>query len=424
MRELAASVGQRLLGLMDHYRGAHNSYNEQVLWHLHQPCDVTRMRVAVQQLHDRHEALRTTFVRHRRNLRQVVNPPTPVTLGCRDVTGEADPRAAARAIIAEQVTTPIDLSRWPTRSVLITVAPQHHILVLTVHHYVTDDWSNALLLRDIRQLYESAAPLPEIEWQYPQWADWHRQQLEGQAGARLVTYWRNQLSGAQLVELPKPEETAVQAKDAPALSVELSIPAAVTTGLQRLAREHRTTLFPVTLSLFYAALQRATGHTDLTVASLFANRSRPEVHATVGFFVTMVLLRCQATAGQTFAQVLTQVRRTVMDGLRHQELPAQMLPPGTVSGAGRPDDVMFQQLGSFLPRADMSGDELDDLEVQLSRNRFALEFVVVPQGEALAALAIVDRERVNAEWARRLVEDYVRLAATVVEDPTVVLHRG
>jgi hypothetical protein len=438
MGELPASVGQRLLWLMDHYRGARNSFNEQVLWHLREPCDISRMRTAVQRLHDRHDALRTTFVSRKRALLQVVAPPSPVALVHRDVSDRPDPRAAARELIAEQVTTAIDLDRWPTRSVLVTLAPDHHILVLTVHHYVTDDWSNALLSRDIRHLYQDPEPLPEVGWQFPTWAAWHRDLLEGGTGARLVDYWRGQLSGARLVELPA-RVRRPPAGDGPGpggdgpgpggdgpgpggdgpgpVAVELPIPAPVAAGLHRLARQHRTTLFPVMLSLFYLVLQRATGQHDLTVASLFANRSRPEVRETVGFFVTMVLLRCRLSPGQPFTDLLRLARGVVMDGLRHQELPSQLLPPGTVGGSGRPDDVMFQLLGSFLARADMDGDELDDLEVQLTRSRFALEFVVVPQGDGLTALVLCDRDRFTDQWAQRLVADYVRLAAAVVDDP-------
>ena len=293
-----------------------------------------------------------------------------------------------------------------------------------MHHYVSDDWSNALLSRDIRQLYHGTEPLPEVEWQYADWAAWQCDLIEGQQGPELIDYWRSQLSGAQLVRLPEHAEIPRVADEPGWVTVELPIDAATTAGLRRLARTQRTTLFPVMLALFYQALRRATGQSDLTVASLFANRTRPEVRETVGFFVTMVLLRCRLTAQQTFSELVRQARGTVMDGLRHQELPSQLLPPGTVSGGGRTDDVMFQLLGSFLARADMEGEELDDLEAQLRRSRFALEFVVVPRGDTLTALVLCDRDRFTPDWAHRLVQDYVDLATTAVEDASVLGRTG
>ncbi|MEU5904139.1 condensation domain-containing protein [Micromonospora sp. NPDC047467] len=416
MREEPASVGQRLLWLMDHYRGQQHSLNEQVVWHLRGDCDVAALRRAVDLLHERHESLRTTFVARRRQLVQVINPPRPVELLRVDVSGHADPRRAAREHVATELTTAVDFGVWSTRPTLITVGPEHHVFVLTMHHYVSDDWSNALLSRDIRALYQGEE-LPEVGWQYATWAAWQRERISGPDSGVLADHWRRQLDGARLVRLPERAEVPRGPDEQAWVSVELTIDPHVAHGLHQLARRQRTTLFPVMLSLFYLVLHRATGQSDLTVASLFANRSRPEVRDTVGFFVSMVLLRGRVVAAEPFTDLLRQVRNQVMEGLRHQELPAQLLPPGSVTGEGRTDDVMFQLLGSFVPRADMSGDELDDLEAQLERSRFALEFVVVPQGDALTAVLMCDRDRFTPDWARQFVKDYVALAAAVVTDP-------
>lgn len=415
MNELPASVGQRLLWLMDHYRGHRNSLNEQVVWHLRGPLDRAALDTAVRRLHERHDALRTTFVSRRRQFLQVVNDPRPVPIAEHDVSGDGQPRLAARDLVTAELTAPIDVSAWPTRVTLVRLAPEHHVVVLTMHHYVSDDWSNALLSRDIRALY-AGEPLPEVQWQYPHWAAWHRDQVEGERGPILVDYWRRQLDGARLLALPEAAEVPRGADEPASVCVELTLGPQVTAGLRTLARKHRTTLFPVMLSLFYLALRRATGQSDLTVATLFANRARPEVAETVGFFVTMALLRGRVEPGEPFGELVRRTRSVVMDGLRHQELPSQLLPPGTVAGAGRTDDVMFHLLGSMMSRADMAGDELDDLEAQLDRSRFALEFVVVPRDDDLTALVLCDRDRFLPDWAQALVKDYVELAAAVVAE--------
>ncbi|MBM0236027.1 condensation protein [Micromonospora sp. ATA32] len=416
MDELPASVGQRLLWLMDHYRGHRNSLNEQVVWHLRGPLDRAALEMAVRRLHERHDALRTTFVTRRRQFFQVVNDPQPVAITEHDVSDGGQPRLAARDVLTAELTTPIDVSLWPTRVMLLRLAPEHHVVVLTMHHYVSDDWSNALLSRDIRALY-AGEPLPEVQWQYPQWAAWHREQVEGERGPVLTDYWRQQLDGARLLQLPQAAQVARTPGEPASVCVELTVGPQVAAGLRALARQHRTTLFPVMLSLFYLALQRATGQSDLTVATLFANRARPEVADTVGFFVTMALLRAQVKPGEPLGDLVRRTRSVVMGGLRHQELPSQLLPPGTVGGEGRTDDVMFHLLGSMMSRADMAGDELDDLEAQLDRSRFALEFVVVPQGDDLTALVLCERDRFLPEWAQALVKDYVELAAAAVGQP-------
>ncbi len=403
-------MGQRLLWLMDHYRGRENSLNEQVLWHLREKCDAEALRVAVERLTERHESLRTTFTVKARQLRQIVNDARPVELRHVDVSAEPDPRRAARDVIAAELRDPIDAAVWPTRATLIQIAAEHFVVVLTMHHYVSDDWSNALLQRDLRALYRGETDLPNVDWQYADWSDWHHGVLDGEQRAALSEYWSGHLAGATLPALPEKASVPRSAGEPGWVSCEVTISKEVTAGLRKLAREHRATLFPVMLALFYKVLHELTGQNDLTVASLFANR-RPEVRETVGFFVTMVLLRCRVD-GDT--NLVRQARDAVLNGMRHCDLPLQLLPPGTIEGPGRTDDIMFQLLGSFMTRADMEGEELDDLEAQLERRRFALEFVVVPQGEGLNALVLCDRDRFDPEWARQCVQRYAALAEAVV----------
>jgi hypothetical protein len=400
---------------MDHYQGKDSSLNEQILWRLRGPCDAVAVAAAVTGLSARHESLRTTFRARGPRLTQVVHDPAPVPLREVDVSSAADMALAARAEIEAELLAPIDASAATLRATLVRRAPQDHTLCLTMHHFVTDDWSNAVLSRDIRALYDAApgAVLPPVDWQYGDWSRWQQEVLDGDRRRQLTEYWRGKLAGARLPELPT--RAAGSAGDAePAwVAVEYPIDAAVVERLRELARTQRTTLFPVMLSVFYLLLSRATGQRDLTVASLFANRTRPEIRETVGFFVSMVLLRCAVDPDAPFSDLVRLARGTVMDGMRHQDLPYQLLPPDTLTGAGRANDVMFQLLGSFLTRADMEGEELDDLEGQLSQRRFAFEFVLVPRGEALTALLLCSRERFSPDWADRFVRDYVALASEV-----------
>lgn len=423
MREEPVSVGQRLLALMDHYRGRDSALNEQVLWRLRGPYDHDAMTRAVAALTARHETLRTTFPWGRRP-RQLIHEPRTVPVPLIDVAAEPDPAAAARRVVADEVATGIDATTWPLRPVVVRLDPEHHLVALTLHHFCSDDYSNALLARDLRALYaaETGAPagLPAPQWQYAQWARWQQEQLTGANLDRLTEYWTHQLAGARLVDLPARRTRPVPPGEPPWISVEHEIDAEITAGLRLLARRHRTTLFPVALAVFYALLHRETGAADLTVASLFANRDRPEVRDTVGFFAGMVLLRERFGPDTTLAELITQARTTVMAAMRHQDLPHQLLPPDTVAGgSGRTDDVLFQLLGALMTRADMAGEELPDMEAQLERRRFALEFVVVPQGDTLSVLLLCSRAEFDPAWADAFVQDYVTLARRAVDGAEV-----
>lgn len=415
---------------MDHYRGQDSALNEQVLWRLRGPYDHDAMTRAVVALSARHEPLRTTYP-HGRRLRQLVHEPRPLVVPLTDVSGEPDSTAAARRVIATEVATPVEVSVWPLRPLVLRIAPEHHLVLLTLHHYCSDDYSNALLARDLRALYARETgeeiDLPDPRWQYAQWANWQHEQLSGDNLDRLAGYWTGKLAGARLVELPARRRRPVPDGEPPWISVEHYIDADSTAGLRQLARRHRTTLFPVTLAVFYALLYHETGASDLTVASLFANRSRPEVRETVGFFASMVLLRERFGADTTLGGLIAQTRTTVMDAMRHQDLPHQLLPPDTVvGGTGRTDDVLFQLLGSLMTRADMAGEELDDMTAQLERRRFALEFVVVPQGDVLSVLLLCSRADFDPGWADAFVRGYVALvrAAVATTDVTLAELRG
>jgi hypothetical protein len=423
VREVPASVQQRLLSLLDHYRGGASTFNEQVLWRIQGPCDVPAVQAAVDQLVRRHESLRTTFKARGPRLTQVVHPPQPVAMAREDVSAAADPALAAREHLSTELVRPIDLAVWPMRPTLLRLGPADHLLAITMHHQVTDDWSNSLVARDVRQLYaatvgDAGAPeLPAVPWQYADWSTRQHELLAGAEGRRLTEYWQTKLAGAKVPRLPArpaPDEAVVGER----LMAKQFLDASLVAALQRVARANRTTLFPVVLGIFCALLHQTTDQTDVAVASLFANRSRPEVRDTVGFFVSMLLLRCRLRPGAPFTETVAEARATVLEAMRHQDLPYQLLPPGTVdTGDGRADDVTFQYVGSMTTRADMVGVEYMDLQPQLNRRRFALEFVLIPKADGLSVLLLGARERLDQDWADHFVRDYVTLAAAVAADP-------
>jgi hypothetical protein len=436
VQKIPASVGQRLLWLMDHYRAAGNGLNEQVLMRVGGRCDSGVVREAVQRLSARHGSLRTSFADRGARLSQLVRPePHPVELREVDISGAADRVAALRAEISGELVRAVDPAGVPLRPTLVHIDGGDHMLVLTMHHFVTDDWSNALISRDIRHLYNELdgvpnelPALPDVEWQYGDWAVWQHELLNGGQRAGLDAYWRDKLAGARLAKIARPAAPPDAAGERDWRSAKLLLDAAVTASLQRLARSRRTTLFPVMLALFTTLLHEMTGQDDLTVSSLFANRGRSQVRETVGFFISTLLLRCELDPDQPFTELVDAARGTVMGAIRHQDLPYQLLPPDTVeTNNGRADEVTFQFLGSLTTRADMVGNEHEnlDLQDQVSGRRFTLEFILVPEatGGGLYALLLCDRAQFGQPWADEFVRRYVELAQRAAAEPAAPVSR-
>jgi hypothetical protein len=194
-------------------------------------------------------------------------------------------------------------------------------------------------------------------------------------------------------------------------------------GLREVARQHRTTLFPVTMAVFYAHLYRHGAGRDLSVASLFANRGHPEVSETVGFFVNMLVLRAELDPQAGFGTLIRTCRSTLMGALAHIDLPYQMLPPGTIvapseAGASRVDDLVFQFIDAFGDEHTESGLDIDAIVIPLNQTRFALElvFVLNDDNECFINLRF-DERRYGRAWARDFLHGYVALARQLVDRP-------
>ncbi|MDV9203070.1 condensation domain-containing protein, partial [Streptomyces sp. Wh19] len=158
---------------------------------------MTALESALGALVVRHESLRTTFATVDGQGVQVIHPATPVTFPVREATDEE----AAAAVRAE-LETPFDLSTGPLlRPLLLRTAEDEHLLVLSMHHIVTDGWSVNVLTRELAALY-AGEPLPELPVQYADYAVWQRRTLTGPVLDEGLAYWREQLAGAPVLDLP------------------------------------------------------------------------------------------------------------------------------------------------------------------------------------------------------------------------------
>ena len=199
VREVPASIGQRLLWLLDHYRGRVGQLNEQLVWRIRGPLDTGALEEAVDALCRRHETLRTSFAVRGRRLLQVIHDPRPLELVRVDRSDAADRDAAVDELAFEEGSAEIDATVWPVRVSLWRFDDRDHLFCLNVHHLAIDGVSLELLARDLAGFYNRAvgapAELPEIGWQYAEWSEWQRARLESGEAARLQEHWARRLEG-------------------------------------------------------------------------------------------------------------------------------------------------------------------------------------------------------------------------------------
>ncbi|MCP4662245.1 MAG: non-ribosomal peptide synthetase, partial [bacterium] len=254
-----------------------------------------------------------------------------------DLSGLGEPRrrAEARRLAVAEARRPFDLARGPlVRTALLRLESQQHALLTTVHHIAFDGWSGSVFLRELSILYQAfcagrVARLPELPVQYADFAIWQRQWLRGEVLERQLAYWREQLAGLPVLDLPcdrpRPATQSFRGSAEP-----LRLPPELGRGLQELSREHRATLFMTLLAAFQALLGRAGGQTDLAVGTVIANRNRAEIEGLLGFFVNTLVLRGDL-GGQipctepTFRELVERARETALGAYAHQDVPFEKL---------------------------------------------------------------------------------------------------
>ncbi|MEU7760829.1 MULTISPECIES: condensation domain-containing protein [Micromonospora] len=422
--EIPASIGQRLMWFLAHYRAETASVNCPAGFRIRGPLDPGKLAGTVDILMRRHESLRTTLHRRGRDLVQRVHEPGPTRVEWTELPAGAE--AEVQRQYAEELRAPIAVEQAPVRWHAWRIGADDHVLCANMHHLVSDAWSCGVLINDVIALLGDGAPPAPVGWQYRQFSAWqHEQSASGQLRADH-DYWAAKLDGMRVPDLParRPGQGAPR----PGLALH-EFGDADAAALRAFAKAERTTLFPVMLGLYYLLLHTETGADDLAVASLFANRTRPEVQLTVGFFANMLVLRTRLADGGSFRDLLAATRRTVLDAVVHQGVPYQTVPvPALREAGGRVNDVVFQMLpdrapDSWSPTAVRNGLEIDTFRPSQGLSRFGLSLTVIPRADRFDARLSYAEDQFEPAWAQDFVRRYAELAGRVLADPDAPLRR-
>jgi amino acid adenylation domain-containing protein len=326
------SFAQARLWFLDQLVPGNPFYNIPAALPLRLVLDEEALRRALAEVVRRHESLRTTFQASPDGPRQRVGPPYDPMATAIDLSALAPPERQQRlqALATDEARAPFDLTRGPlVRSRLVRLAAAEHVLLLTLHHIVSDGWSMGVFFRELMQLYDAfrrgaRSPLPEPELQYADYAAWQRRQLSPQRIEALLAYWRGQLQQlptlALVTDRPRPAVATFRGA-----FFDVAVDAGLTDALATLAGAQRATLFQVLLAAFMAVLARHAGQTDIVVGAPIANRTRPEIEGLIGFFVNSLVLRTDLGGDPGFDEIVERVRRTTIAAYEHQDLPFEKL---------------------------------------------------------------------------------------------------
>ncbi|HYR07263.1 MAG TPA: condensation domain-containing protein, partial [Longimicrobium sp.] len=391
---LPLSFAQERLWFLDRLEPGSTVYNVPVAWRLGGALDEAALERALGEIVRRHEALRTTFGEVDGSPVQVVAPFDGFALPVADLSGlsEADREAAVRRLAGEEARRAFDLSAGPLfRASLLRLGAEEHVLLLSMHHVVSDGWSMEVLLRELSALYDAyregrESPLPELPVQYADYAVWQREQLAGEVLDRQLSYWRERLAGApELLELPTDRpRPPVQTYRGASVPVELSLE--LLERLQVLGRSEGATLYMTLLGAFQVLLGRYAGSEDVMVGSPIAGRTRGEVEGLIGFFVNTLVLRTDLSGDPSFREVLRRVREVTLGGYAHQEVPFEKLVAELQPERSLSHSPLFQ-VAFALQNAEGRGDAPAGLkvsgvgaELEVAKFDLSLTLAATPRG--------------------------------------------
>ncbi|KAF9199060.1 hypothetical protein BGZ59_004222, partial [Podila verticillata] len=282
-------------------------------------------------LYSRHEALRSVFVNLNGQPKVHILPLGAMPLRCIDLRGTSDADTELEQLCVEEARTSFELAQGPLiRAMLIQLADDEHILLITQHHIVSDGWSLAIIRRELGLLYtaycngESNA-LPPLAIQYPDYAAWQRKWLSGDRLKEQGDYWRTTLSDAPvLLDLPTDRSRPPQ-QSFKGSRVQIVLDAEITGKLKRLSHQHGVTLFMTILTAWAVVLSRLSSQDDIVIGTPSANRSRQEIESLIGFFVNTLALRVDLSGEPSTLDLLERVRRGTLAAYAHQDLPFEQV---------------------------------------------------------------------------------------------------
>ncbi|WP_442964092.1 amino acid adenylation domain-containing protein [Pseudomonas sp. Leaf59] len=431
--EVPLSFAQQRLWFLALLEGANTAYNIPIGLRLRGQLHVQALQRALARIVARHETLRSRFAQNGDDAQVLIAAPEDVLpLQVQDLRRHPQPQQALDALIHGEASAPFDLERGPLlRGRLVILADDHHVLLLTLHHIVSDGWSMGVLTRELMALYQAFShgqpdPLPPLAIQYADFAVWQRLWLSGEVLHRQSTYWQQALAGAPpLLTLPTDRPRPAQQNYA-GNTVEVRLDDRLSAGLKALSQRHGVTLYMTVMSAWASLLARLSGQQDLVIGSPVANRTRSEVEGLIGLFVNTLAVRIDTSDEPSTEALLARVRAVTLAAQSHQDLPFEKVvevvrPPRSLSHS-----PIFQTL---LTWQDSSAPALRlgdlTLEAIVEESHFAKFDLALSLGEVGGsilgtleyAVALFDEAT-----AQRYVGYLTRVLQAMVDDDQAVLE--
>jgi amino acid adenylation domain-containing protein len=429
---LPLSFAQQRLWFMDQLEPANSAYNLSFGLRLNGYLHPLALKWSIQQIVNRHEVLRTRFSVCDGVPVQVISTEPDFgweEIDLRDLPLEQREEKIG-AYAREESAKPFDLEHGPlVRVKLLRPEDREYVLLVSMHHIITDGWSLGIIVRELTHFYEAhtkgeEGALPELPVQYPDFALWQRQWLQGEALEEQLAYWRKHLAGVKVLELLTDHPRSFL-KGYRGAAVSFEIDEQLTARLKSLCRQEGATLFMALLAVFQMTLSRHAGQQDIAVGATVANRNRTEIERLIGFFVNTIVLRASIEPELKFRDLLKHVRSSSLEAYQYQDVPFEKLVEDLLPQRDLDRNPLFQSMFIFLntPGADvrMSGIDVKPYEIERCPVRSDIDLYVGESGKVLGGRLVYDMELFESSTAQKMVQHFKSLLETIVQQPDALL---
>ena len=391
--------------------------------------DISALEKSFDAIRRRHEILRTTFSTKNEMPVQTIAPPSALPLPVIPLEDmqESEQSTEIQRLAAREAGQPFDLTTGPLlRVTLLRLNSEAHVLLLTMHHIISDGWSIGIFIREMTALYETFLigknpPFSELPIQYADFAVWQREFLSGDELEKQLDYWKKQLADIPPVlelpwDRPRPAEQAFCGA-----SEHFQISRELTDYLKALSKTSGATLFMTLLAAFATLLSRYTGQEDIVVGSPVANRNREETERLIGFFVNTLVLRTDLSGNPAFTELLAKIKQITLGAYAHQDMPfsrlVEALQPERDMSHTPLFQVMFVLQNMPLGKLEGAGAKVEVMETETLAAQFDLILEISETPSGLKGMFTYNTDLFDSDRIRRMVGHFETLLKNIAANP-------
>jgi amino acid adenylation domain-containing protein/thioester reductase-like protein len=427
--ESPLSFSQQRLWFLDQLEPNSASYNLRSALRISGGLNTDALEASINRVIRRHEILRTAIPTENGRPHQVIAAEYTLKMPVLDISGIPENRreTTLSELLSEEAEIPFDISTLPLLRVkLIRLDETQHVLLVTMHHIISDGWSMGVFIRECSGYYRGFSEgvesrLPDLAIQYADFAYWQRQALTKETLAKSLDYWRQVLRDApELLDLPfdRPRPAVQSHRGA---THRLSLPAPLAAHLRDLGRAVGATPFMTLLALFGALLARYSGQTDFCIGTPIAGRNRAEIEGLIGFFVNTLVLRLDLAGNPSFTELLRNVRDQALGAQTHQELPFEVLVdelrPTRDASRNPFFQVMFALQNASAENYDLPALRISPLRIETRTAQFDLSLDVIEEEEGLRLAFEYNSDLFDPDTIVGLGRHFLALAERIAADP-------